>query len=400
MTNARIASSTSPLFEKAEPSAYFSDDDYRRFHARAAGYDRDNRFFAEDFEELRASGYLRAALPAELGGGGLDITALSSEQRRLAYWAPATALAVNMHLYWTGPAAALTSTGVLDLSWLLRAVADGQVLAAGHGERGNDLGLDDSLTAAVPQPDGSYVVSGRKTFTSLSPVWDRLGIHARDDSDPEHPSIVHLFVDRTAAGVATEKTWDALGVRATASDDTVLDSVRVPADQVVGVSEIGQPYPPYVVGIFQWYLPLVANVYFGIARRALDLAELGAQERKSLALPGRTHADKPAVQRQLAQGEILLDAAWSLLERATADLDAGVDHGSWWTPRLFAVKEFTVTTARQVVDIAVQVGGAASVSRTNELERLYRDVRTGSLHPPNTDLVLDVIGRTAVHRFP
>nr|BFE59512.1 acyl-CoA dehydrogenase family protein [Dactylosporangium thailandense] len=400
MTKATIASSNSPLFVKAEPSAYFSDEDYQRFHGRAAGYDRENRFFAEDFEDLRARGYLRAAVPAEQGGGGLSLTAVSREQRRLAYWAPATALAVNMHLYWTGPATALTGAGVEDLGWLVRAVADGQVLAAGHGERGNDLGLDDSVTAAVPQSDGSYVVTGRKTFTSLSPVWDKLGIHARDDSDPEHPRIVHLFVDRDAPGVSTEKTWDALGVRATASDDTLLDGVRVPADQVVGAHEIGQPYPPYVAGIFQWYLPLVANVYFGIARRALDLAELTAQDRKSLALPGKTHADRPAVQRQLAQGEILLDAVWSLLERATADLDAGVDHGDWWTPRLFAVKEFAVTTARQVVDIAVQVVGASSVSRTNELERLYRDVRTGSLHPPNSDLVLDVIGRTAVHRFP
>ncbi|AEV85656.1 acyl-CoA dehydrogenase [Actinoplanes sp. SE50] len=396
----RIASSTSPLFEKAEPSAYFSDDDYRRFHERAAGYDRDNRFFTEDFEDLRARGYLRAAIPAALGGGGLGFAALAREQRRLAYWAPATALAVTMHLYWTGPATAVTAAGVEDLGWLLRDVADGKVLAAGHGERGNDLGLDDATTLAVPQEDGSWLVTGRKTFTSLSPVWDKLGIHARDDSDPEHPRIVHLFVDRDAPGVRTERTWDALGVRATASDDTILENVRVPAAQFVGAHAIGQPYPPYILGILQWYLPLVANVYFGIARRALDLAELSAQERGSLALPGQRHADKPAVQRQLGQAEILLDAAWALLEQTTADLDAGVDHGDWWTSRLFAAKEFTTGTARQVVDIAVQVAGASAVSRTNELERLYRDVRTGTLHPPNSDAILDVVGRTAVGSLP
>lgn len=396
----RIASATSPLFEKAEPSAYFSDEDYRRFHGRAADYDRENRFFVEDLAELDAAGYLKAAVPTSFGGGGLTIGALSREQRRLAYWAPATALAVNMHLYWTGPAADLTTAGLQDVSWLLRDVAGGQLFAAGHGERGNDVSLDDSTTSAVPQPDGSYIVTGRKTFTSLSPAWHQLGIHARDDSDPEHPRLVHLFLDRTAAGVSVEQTWDALGVRATASDDTVLEGVRVPADRVVGAHEIGQPYPPFVLGILQWYLPLVANVYFGVARRALDLAELAAQSRSSLALPGLTHAHKPAVQRQLGQAEIALDAAWSLLEKATDDIEAGVDHGGWWTSRLFGVKEFTVTTAKEVVDIAVQVAGASSVSRANELERLYRDVRTGPLHPPNTDAVLDVVGRTAVHLFP
>lgn len=400
MTEPRPSSATSPLSEHQPESAFFTTEDYHRFHERAARYDRDNAFFADDFAELEKSGYLKAALPVEHGGRGLDLAELAREQRRLAYWAPATALAVNMHLYWTGPATALTSTGEADLGWLLESVAAGAVLAAGHGERGNDLGIDDSVTRAVPQPDGSYLVTGRKTFTSLSPVWTKLGLHARDDSDPEHPRIVHGFVDRESAGISVEKTWDALGVRATASEDTVLENVLLPAGQVVGVGGLGPPYPPYVAGFLRWYLPLVANVYFGIARRALDLAVAASRTRPSIALPGRTHAHKPAVQRQVAQAEILLDAAWSLLEKAAGDVAAGVDHGAWATPRLFAAKEFTVTTARTVVDTAVQVAGASAVSRSNELERLYRDVRTGSLHPPNSDAVLDIVGRVALGLLP
>ena len=35
---------------------------------RAAGYDRDNRFCQEDFDELKAAGYLKMALPKELAG--------------------------------------------------------------------------------------------------------------------------------------------------------------------------------------------------------------------------------------------------------------------------------------------------------------------------------------------
>ncbi|WP_067688965.1 acyl-CoA dehydrogenase family protein [Nocardia jejuensis] len=395
-----IASTTSPRSASSAPSAYFTDEDYRRFHARAAGYDAENAFFIEDFEELRAVGYLRAAVPAEFGGRGLTLSELAREQRQLAYWAPATALAVNMHLYWTGPAAALTASGAQDLTWLLSSIRDGQVFAAGHGERGNDVGLDDSVVQAVPQPDGSYLVNGRKTFTSLSPVWDTLGIHARDDSDPANPAIVHLFVARDQPGIRTEDTWDTLGVRATRSDDTILENVRAEAATVVGRHAPGAPYPSYINGILGWYLPLVSNVYFGIARRALDLAIESAQTRASL-IPGVAgHAAKPAIQRQIAEAEIQLDAAFALLETATRDADAGIDHGAWAVPRLFAAKEFTTRTAKQVVDIAVQVVGASSVSRRNKLERLYRDVRTGQLHPPNTDAILDVIGRTALGLLP
>jgi alkylation response protein AidB-like acyl-CoA dehydrogenase len=267
-----------------------SDEALARFHERAPGYDRDNAFFAEDFTELRETGYLRAPLPAEFGGAGLPLSQVVREQRRLAYWAPATALAVSMHLYWAGAATSAYFEGLTEVRWLLEAIAHGAVLAAGHGEAGNDAGLDDSLTSAVPQPGGGYVITGRKTFTSLSPVWTKLGVHARDDSDPQHPKIVHAFVDRDSPGVSTVPTWDALGVRATASDDTVLNSVTVPGGQVVAVQEVGTPYPPFVAGIFSWYLPLISNVYFGIARRALDVAIITSRARTSLALKGQAHA--------------------------------------------------------------------------------------------------------------
>ena len=84
-----------------------TDDMLARFDERAPRYDRDNTFFDEDFAELRASGFLLAAVPADLGGAGLDLAGWSEQLRRLAYVAPATALAVNMHVYWTGVAADL-----------------------------------------------------------------------------------------------------------------------------------------------------------------------------------------------------------------------------------------------------------------------------------------------------
>ena len=76
-----------------------------RFDERAPVYDREHRFFTEDFEELRDCGYLNAAVPVAFGGAGLTFAEVQDLQRRLAYVAPATALAVNMHFYWTGVAA-------------------------------------------------------------------------------------------------------------------------------------------------------------------------------------------------------------------------------------------------------------------------------------------------------
>lgn len=144
---------------------------------RAAAYDEENRFFHEDFEDLRAAGYLTACVPREFGGQGLDLAALCREQRRLAYHAPATALGIHMHLYWTGLAADLWSRGDRSLEWLLREAAAGEVFASGHSEHGNDLPVLLS-TSKAEKVEGGFRVSGRKMFGSLAPVWTRYGTNA------------------------------------------------------------------------------------------------------------------------------------------------------------------------------------------------------------------------------
>src|SRR5947208_8954295 len=177
-------------------STILTNEMLARFAERAPTYDRENRFFDEDFDELRNSGYLTCAVPADLGGGGLCLADVCRAQRRLAYYAPATALAVNMHIYWTGVAADLRRLGDPSLEWLLREAAEGEVFAAGHGESGNDLPVLLS-SARAERVDGGYRFWGHKMFSSLTPVWSRLGVHAMDTSDPAQPRVVHGFVSRS-----------------------------------------------------------------------------------------------------------------------------------------------------------------------------------------------------------
>ena len=217
-----------------------SDELINRCGSRAAAYDHDNRFFTEDFEELRAAGYLKMAVPAHLGGPGMSLAEICREQRRLAYRAPATALATNMHLYWTGVAADLLRAGDKSLEWMLSEAAAGEVFAAGHGEAGNDLPLFLS-TAKAERVDGGYRFSGHKTFSSLTPVWTRLGIHAMDVNDPKGPHVIHAFMPRDTKGYTIKETWDTLGMRATRSDDTILDGAFVPDRYVARRVPAGNP---------------------------------------------------------------------------------------------------------------------------------------------------------------
>ncbi|MFT4044394.1 MAG: acyl-CoA dehydrogenase family protein [Gordonia sp. (in: high G+C Gram-positive bacteria)] len=371
------------------------EETLERFRERAVGHDRDNTFFAADLDELRELGYLRAAIPREHGGLGLTLHQVNAEQRRLAGFAPATALGLNMHLYWIGPLADALRNGDTTLEWLVRDVVEGKVIAAGHGEPGNDLAIDDSTTKAVAV-DGGYRLSGRKIFTSLSPAWHWLGVHARDDSDPDHPKIVHGFISRDQPGVSTVETWDTLGVRATASHDTVLDEVFLPADRVVEIVDLGQVPTGYIAGVFAWVLPALGNIYVGIARRALDVAIATAQSRTAVSLGGETVAHKPFIQYHVAEAELALEGVTGQLDSLTTALTAGDDLGDRALLRLFAAKENGTRVARTVTDLALDIAGAGSLHRSGELERLYRDVRAGSFHPPNADAIRAYVGGYAL----
>ena len=59
---------------------------------RAAHYDANNLFFQEDFEELKAAGYLLISVPEEFGGYGMSLAECGELTRKLAYHAAPTAL--------------------------------------------------------------------------------------------------------------------------------------------------------------------------------------------------------------------------------------------------------------------------------------------------------------------
>jgi len=372
-----------------------TDEKLARFASRAAAYDRENRFFQEDFDELRAAKYLLLPVPAEFGGAGLTLAEVCREQRRLAYHAPATALAVNMHLYWLGVAADLWRSGDRSLEWILREAAAGEIFAAGHAERGNDIPVLLSTTKAE-RVEGGYRFTGRKLFGSLTPVWTRFGLHGMDTSDPKQPKIVHAFMPRDSAGYLIKETWDALGMRATRSDDTILENVFIPDRYIARVVPAGGAgIDAFVLGVFAWALMGFANIYYGMARRALDLTINTVSSKGSLAL-SRSIACHPEVQHTIAEMVIEMESIGPHIERVADDWSNGANHGAEWPAKIFTAKYRAVEGSWRVVDLGLDVTGGVGIFRSVGYERLLRDARLGRIHPANSFLTHEVVAKTAL----
>lgn len=366
-----------------DPADHLPDDLLERIRERAAVHDQENTFPQQDLDELRDAGYLSILVPRERGGAGLGLAEAGVLQQRLASAAPATALAINMHLVWTGVAKVFSDRGVPGLEFVQDGAAAGDVFAFGISEGGNDLVLFGSDTDALPQSDGGYAFTGTKIFTSLAPVWTKLGLHGLDTTSADAPKLVFAFVGRTDA-VVTSDDWDTLGMRGTQSRTTRLNGAVAAPEHVVRRIDPGPNPDPIVFGIFSVFEILLASVYTGIARRGLDLAVGAAKGRRSKKT-GTTYSQDPDIRWRIADMALAYDALPPQIAALAADVDERADHGARWFTLLSGLKHRAVVMAKQVVDDAMLVAGGGSYFSSNELSRLYRDVLAGMFHPSDPE---------------
>jgi len=211
----------------------------------------------------------------------------------------------------------------------------------------------------------------------------QLGLHGLDTTSADAPQMVYAFVPRTDA-VVTRDDWDTVGMRGTQSRTTELHGAVAPADRVVRRLAPGPQPDPLVFGIFSVFEILLASVYTGIARRALDLAVETAKKRRSKR-SGKTYSQDPDIRWRIADMALAYDGMLPQLASVARDVDDVVDHGPLWFAKLSGLKHRAVVAAKQIVDDAMLVAGGSSYFTRSELSRLYRDVLAGMFHPSDPE---------------
>ncbi|MRI02491.1 acyl-CoA dehydrogenase [Kriegella sp. EG-1] len=351
---------------------------------RAAHYDANNLFFQEDFDDLKEAGYLLIAVPEEFGGYGMLLDEVEQITRKLAYHAAPTALALNMHVYWTGLVADLWRAGDTSIQWLLEEAGKGKVFAAGHGESGNDSPATYS-TCKAEKVEGGYKFTGHKMFGSLTPVWDYLGFHGQDNSDPDNPLVIHAFMPRETKNYEIKESWDdVLGMRATRSDDTILNGVFVPDAMIVRKLPTGfKGMDGFVLGVFCWALMGFANVYYGLAQRVLHMVLEKLPQKKSISFDRPSMAYNGVIQHDVGEMVMEIEGIGPHLDTVAREWSEGKDYGPAWGVKIVAAKCRSVEGSWKVVDKAMDIMGGYGLLHKAGFERMFRDARLGKIHPAN-----------------
>jgi alkylation response protein AidB-like acyl-CoA dehydrogenase len=362
------------------------------FGERAAEHDRDATFPFENYDRMRDAGYLGLTVPEELGGRGASLYELLLAQERLATGCSATALAVNMHVSPIGQLAILwRRTGDPNLEQSLRDAAAGRTIyAAMTAERGHSV-LMDSHTIAE-RVDGGFRVTGDKIFGTESAVCTQFTSMARYEDPVTGPRVLFFRIPRDSDGMTVKQTWDTMGMRGTQSNDFRLDGVFVPEDAVFHSFPVGHFDAIMLKTVWCWAQPSFGAVYLGIGLGAMEYAREQAIKRGT--------ASSPQIQQLFAEMEILLETARAVLYRHAAEVEADliadrleVQEGM---ARAVLAKYVAGNHAAQIVDKAMHVVGGSGYYRRSPLERMYRDVRAGTIMPANNVEAFELIGRTAV----
>ncbi|MFE5908143.1 acyl-CoA dehydrogenase family protein [Streptomyces wedmorensis] len=319
-------------------------------------------------EEARKAGLWALPLPAELGGGGLPLS---------AYASLAEAEGASDH----GPAA-LGSASLLDATMLARhgsarvrsAYLPGVVSGGLHTcyamTEPDAPGTEPALTATRAErlPGGGWLVTGRKWFVSNAGHADLVTVLARTSGSPgDRTGLSLLLVPTASPGFRVLRELPILG--ATGQYEIEFDGVAVAGDHLVG--DTGQALA-IASERLQLGRTLRALRWLGQAQRAFDLLCDRAAERQGVRGP---LADRQLVQQHLFEALLALRTTRPLVYEAMALVadgrDAHVEVG--------LAKTAAARTLQDVADRAVQVFGAAGLGPDTPLPALFRTGRTARI---------------------
>ncbi|MGY4426665.1 alkylation response protein AidB-like acyl-CoA dehydrogenase [Bradyrhizobium sp. JR6.1] len=361
------------------------------FAARAPAHDRDASFPFENFADLSREGLLALTVPAVSGGGGAGARDATRVLGIIGKADPSTALVLSMHYIqhlvmarstrWPGRLSRKLAKETVEGVALINALRVEPEL--GSPARG---GLP---ATTARRTETGWRLTGRKIYSTGAPILKWYAVWAKTD-EPE-PRVGQFLVPAGLPGTRIEETWDHLGLRASGSHTVIFDDVVFPLDYEIDVRrpddwKVSDVTQATVHAIF------VAAIYDGIARAARDWLVKFLKERAPANF-GAPLATLPRMQEVVGGIEARLAVNARLIDSFAADFDSGFP--------LSAIEsniiKLTVTNnAAAVVEDALSLTSNHGLSRTNPLERHYRDVLCGRVHTPQDDATRVSAGRSAL----
>ena len=331
-------------------------------------------------------GYLGVNLSADYGGSGgthLDAVIVLEELAKISI-----AVAFPVFESCFGPSLAIAHFGSETLkNWLLPSICSGDlILAVSMSEPNAGSALTDLSTKGVVE-DNHVILNGTKRWCSGAGHAEAYVVYCRMSDEQGAKGIGAIVVEKDTPGFSFGKQEHHMGFKGVASADMYFDNVRIPIENILvpagGFSKLMEAFDLERCGN--------TTMSLAVAQSAFDFVLSYTQERKQF---GKPLVDFQAVQIQIAEMKMKLDAARLLLYRAVVNAESGLPS----IADSSIAKCFANEIAREVTGKAMQLMGGYGYSTEFPLEQKMRDawgwgIAGGAIDIQKINITSAIVGR-------
>ena len=388
--------------ESTEQIVTLCSDLATKFATRARQYDAEASFPTENYQDMRDAGLIGLMVPETHGGMGADFLQYTLAAGQLAQGDSSTAVTFNMHNIIMGTLAEVDENALVGRrgklmadfrDWAFAEAVAGRVFAASLTEPG--VGFHPrQLSTKYRRVDGGYLLNGKKSFVSLAGNADYYVVATVADRETTsgNPTVSWIVVSEEDPGVRIERVWDTLGMRATVSDNMILEDTFIPEDRLflrtegLVVQKLAKE-PHLVVGGFTaCYLGIIEAIFKFVVDYVSGKTQIGSDE---------PLIDTKLTQLRVGEMSVLVEAAKALVYSAAARVVA--DRGSKETnAAIHRGKYYVGEMGPHIASQAIRLCGGSTISKHLPMERYYRDIRCCGLMPAKSDECLWYVGKEAL----
>ncbi len=347
----------------------------------ADAVDKAEVFAMDNFKKLAEVGFTALAIPAEYGGSGGDVMALTIVMEELARVCASTCDIVDAHISLCARPILLYGNEEQKHKYLPPLCSGEKVgaFAITEAEAGSDIA--NIKTTAVRDGD-DYVLNGSKLFITNGPACDTIVVFAGiPDLAPR--GMTAFIVEADMPGFSRGPQYEKVGMKGATNAELVFDNMRVPAANRLGAEGKGMKI---CLGTLDEGRIGIACQAVGIGQAVLDRCIEYAKERKQF---GKPIAENQAVQWMLVDMAWQVEAARLLTYKAARIMDEGED-----AVKAAAMAKLVASdTCMQIAVNGIQVFGGYGYMMDSPMQRYFRDAKLTQIYEGTSEVQRMVIAR-------
>ena len=346
--------------------------------------DKEHSFPHEFFKAVAIGGWLGMCTPEAYGGSDLGVTEAALFLRTVAECGgQAAASTIHMNIFGLQPVIHF-ATDAQKKAWLPPFSRGEHKTCFAVTEP--DTGLDTTKlkVTAKRQPDGNYILAGKKVWISTAKVADNMLILARTtplEDVEKHGEGLSLFYTPLDRRFVTIREIDKLGRAAVDTNELFIDELPVSKNALIGEEGNGLKYIFHGLNAER---VLLAAEQIGMGRAVLKLATQYAKDR---VIFGRPIGQNQGVQHPLARNWAELEAANHMVLAAATMYDKGLPCGS----EANAAKLLASEACMNACQTAMLTHGGFGYAKEYHVERFMREAWIGYIAPVTPQLILSNI---------